>query len=798
MPSIWRKTGGSWVKIKTVYRKTGGSWQSVKRVWRKSEGVWKLVFLQSLTPDIDTQVEISLLTTATQTKTLRGKLYHWNNASAVTYQFTKSTNDISYSNISGASGTSTNPASGLSNTTDQYTLAQADVTANTTNYYKYISKATNATYGTEQTSASYYTFIEAPRDLTLTSTSGSKSVTITWNNDTYSGRYEYQYKLTSSSTWSTSSFVAPGTSTTSFTISSLSTSTSYDFQVRGWTGSTTNSYGYYGNWATATKSTSAAQAPNAPTGLYGDLVGTDSFFMGWTASVVDSTHDEPTSYDYGVSSSNTTAPSTLITTTAFPTPGQYKNVLLADTNLYHAVAGLTPDTNYYAYVRAKNATGSSSWAVSAAIKTDPLKPPNNISSLTHKSTAATKTSLTFEFTAPTSDTTHDAHYSYRYSYNTSNTAPTGLGDYETVDTTASITIGGSLAPLTANTTYYIFIKAKNDDGLSSTWVTTSGKTLADVNPPTQATGLVVTDKSPSGFKFSWTPNGGDATKFFVAYNKTGTIPTADGFAEGLWYDTASTATSFRFTALAANTTYYAYVKGTNADGTATAAKSLAITTLAAPVVSNPSWAATNFQRTAYAQFTTQKSRARIGTTANATITIYPDSSGGTGKIPTTYSTTSNTSVVLANLAAPYDGTRTVATNTGSPTTSFTATVASTTSQALTADTDGTITGDTRLRWGFDDGTYTSSGSGTYAAITDGGIEYEIYDAASGGNLLKISQYDYDFTLDTPTVNGTDYYHVFLSGRDGIDNFARPTYMRIRYYVSDYDGKYYYATFSGRI
>ena len=85
MPSIWRKSGGSWVKIKTVYRKTGNSWQSVKRVWRKSGGVWKLVFLQSLTPDIDTQVEISLLTTATQTKTIRGKLSPWHNASAVTY-----------------------------------------------------------------------------------------------------------------------------------------------------------------------------------------------------------------------------------------------------------------------------------------------------------------------------------------------------------------------------------------------------------------------------------------------------------------------------------------------------------------------------------------------------------------------------------------------------------------------------------------------------------------------------------------------------------------------------------------
>jgi len=273
MPSIWRKTGGSWVKLKTVYRKTGGSWQSVKRVWRKSEGTWRLVFLQSITPSIAQQVTVTMTTGTTQLKTLVGRLYRWSDATSVSYQFTKSTNGISFSNISGASGTSTNPASGLSNTLDQYTLVQADVAANTTNYYQYVSRASNSTYGTEQTSASDYITLEAPRDLTLSATSNSTSVTVSWTNDTHSGRYEYQYKLGTSSTWNSSSFISPGTTTTNFTISSLSNSTSYDFRVRGWTG-TSNNYGYYGNWNSITKSTTGLQAPNAPTGLYGDLVGT--------------------------------------------------------------------------------------------------------------------------------------------------------------------------------------------------------------------------------------------------------------------------------------------------------------------------------------------------------------------------------------------------------------------------------------------------------------------------------------------------------------------------------------------
>lgn len=795
MPSIWRKTGGSWQKIKTVYRKTNGSWQSVRRVWRKTNGVWQLSFLQSITPSIQTRVELTSANTATQTVRLTGRLYHWVNATAVTYQFAKGTDLFSYTNISGASGTSTNPSSGSSNTNDQYTIAQADVTPNSANYYVYISKATNSTYGTEQTSTSDPIIVQAPRDLSLSSSKTGTSVTVSWTNDTYSGRYEWQYKLNSGSTWSSSTFLAPGTSTSSFTQTGLTNSTFYDFRVRGWTG-TSNSYGYYGNWNNITVETSGPAAPNPPTGLYGDFIGTDSFFLGWTASVTDSTHDAPTSYDIGVSSSNSIPPSTLITT-GNPSPGEYKNELIANTDNYELIDGLSPNTNYYGYVRAKNSGGTSSWAVSAAIKTNALKPPNNITNLVHDSLAAGKNSLNFDFTAPVEDTTHNLALTYRYSYNTSNTAPSGTstGDYETVDNTPSITIGDAFFnPLTPDTTYYIFIKAKNNDGLSSTWVTASGKTKADLNPPTQATNLSVTNRSPSGFDFSWTANGGSATSFKVAYNTTGTTPTSDGFSEGLWYDTLSTATSFRFQGLNAGTTYYAFVKGYNNDGEAVSARSGTITTLAAPSFSNPTWNSSNFQRTAYSQYTTQKSRT------TTVITVYKDDSGSNtsnpGNIRTVYSTTNNTSVTLANLGTGYDGARTVS---GAFSNRITANVNNSTSQALTNDTDGTITGNTRLRWGFDDGTYTSSGSGTYAAITNGGVQYEIYDAASGGNYLEGGSYSYDFSLDTPQVNSVSYYHVFLSGRDGtLSNYAAPIYMRIRAYGTDYDGKYYYATWSSRI
>lgn len=780
MPSVWRKTNGSWVKVKTVYRKTNGSWQSVKRVWRKTANAWQIVFLQALTPSIQTQVEIS--TSGTQAKTLVGKLYFWSNSTGVTYQFTKSTDGVTFSNITGASGTSTNPASGSSNTLDQYSLTQTNVVANTTNYYKYISKATNSTYGTEQTSASEYLTIEAPRDLTLSATKTSTSITISWNNDTYSGRYEYQFKKTSEATWSTAEFIAPGTTTTTFTKSTLPNSTSYDFRVRGWTG-TTNNGGYYGNWATKTESTNAPAAPNPPTNIIQDtiLTGPDYIYFKWTAPVADATHDLATSYDYAVSTSNTVEPTTFTNTT--------------DTSATKDT--LSAGTTYYVWIKAKNDGGSSTIAKSAGIATEPLRPPNDVTNLAYSS--KTQTSLTFTLTKPVTDTTHDAANDIMYSYNTTDTAPTGTtGDYSTLDgNAASITIGGTFNPLSAGTTYYIFVRAKNDDGVSPNWVRSSGTTTSASNPPTQATGLTVGDKSPTGFSFSWTANGGTATSFKVAYSQSTTVPTLDGFEEGKWYDTVDTATSYRFQALSPNTTYYAFVQGYNADGTATAARSVAITTHVAPTISRPSLF---FQRTSYSQLTLSKSRVRSGNT-NVILTINPNNNNnGTGTLPTTYSTTANTGVTLATLGAPYDGSRTVASVTGSPTTAFTtALVAGTTAQANTADTDGTISGSTRMRWGWDNSSETHAGGNTvYTNMSGGGTEYEIYTSETGGSLLDSGSYDNDTSLDSVAVGGSSYYHVYLSGREALPNNANFRYMRIRGYFSDYDGTYHYSTWSARL
>ena len=598
MPKTWVKTGSSaWTQIKSTFIKTSGSWSDMGSAWVKTaSSVWTKVFDKPFVPTIAAQVEVTIANTATETKKLTGKLYRWTDSTSIAYRFRKSTNNTSYSNISGASGTSTNPAVGSSNTLDTYTLTQSDVTANATNYFQYVSTGSNSTYGTSAESVSYEVSFEMPRDLTLSSTKTSTSITISWTNDTYSARYEYQTKLNSSATWGSSVFLAPGSTSTSFTISTLTNSTDYDFRVRGRT-STTNTYGYFGNWATATVQTNGPQAPNAPTGVQAasGTVDKDSFFLEWTASITDSTHDAAASYDYGINSSAGTPPGTLITT-GNPGVGQYKNVAIADTNRYELISSLSANTTYYAYVRAKNSGGSSAWAASSAITTSTLKPPNDVTALSKDTTVDSETSLKFKWTAPATDSTHLDATSYIYRLSTTDAAPTAAEEFETVDSTANLTI----LNLTGGTTYYFYIKAKNDDGRSPNFVRAVGTTKASANPPGTPTSVSLGNPSQSGLRFTWAAGtGGTPTSYVIALSTTTTEPTVENLFDydDYYYDTTVTTTNFTFGVLDPNKTYYAWVKARNADGTSTSVRRNA-TTAAAPSVGAPTWTAgTNFQRT---------------------------------------------------------------------------------------------------------------------------------------------------------------------------------------------------------
>jgi uncharacterized repeat protein (TIGR02543 family) len=249
------KTGSStWTQIKSLFVKTSGGWSDMSNAWVKSgSSTWTKVFTKAFVPKIASQVLITLATanSTTQTKKVTGTLYNWTNATSVQYRFRISTDGTNYYNLTNLA-TSTNPPSGSSNTNDTYTILQSDLTANVTNYFVYVSKATNSTYGTEAESVSDPVYIDMPRNITdLTATSASSSsISLAWTASLYAGRQMVEYKASSSSIWITSGNGAGGYNgtTTSATITGLTAGTNYDFRILPWTG-TGNNTGYYGNYS---------------------------------------------------------------------------------------------------------------------------------------------------------------------------------------------------------------------------------------------------------------------------------------------------------------------------------------------------------------------------------------------------------------------------------------------------------------------------------------------------------------------------------------------------------------------
>lgn len=118
--------------------------------------------------------------------------------------------------------------------------------------------------------------------------------------------------------------------------------------------------------------------------------------------------------------------------------------------------GLTAGTTYTLYYRALNYDKLYSTTLSTTFTTTANKPPNTPTGVT--AGTKTNTSIAWSWTAPTTDSTHNAATGYEYAHTTSSTTPTTW----TAQTGTSVTVSN----LTKNTTYYMHVRATNADGTS--------------------------------------------------------------------------------------------------------------------------------------------------------------------------------------------------------------------------------------------------------------------------------------------------------------------------------------------
>jgi hypothetical protein len=127
------------------------------------------------------------------------------------------------------------------------------------------------------------------------------------------------------------------------------------------------------------------------------------------------------------------------------------------------ISDLNDNFSYAVYMRSLNYDGESSATPHAfkSFTTLVAKPPNTPTSPTTSS--VTSTNITFSWTAPNTDATHDAATSYLVYTNSTGNTPSSGGIYVIAPTTSSsFTYTASTSPVTR----YFWVRAVNDDGQS--------------------------------------------------------------------------------------------------------------------------------------------------------------------------------------------------------------------------------------------------------------------------------------------------------------------------------------------
>ena len=269
-------------------------------------------------------------------------------------------------------------------------------------------------------------------------------------------------------------------------------------------------------------------------------------FSAGTLSIKDGTPDTPTGLSVALQSTT----SIKVSWTSVPRATSYKVYYItegktltlagtATTNSFtHTGLILNTSDIYYYYVIAVNASGESDYSNFKSIVIDKPVAPANVSA-----TAETSSKVSLRWGAVSGATEYEVYYS-----KTNNSSGSTKASGTFTSASASITTG-----LTASTTYYFWIKAKNPFGTSDYSTVVSAATpVKKNNPPINVYAEVI---SSDMIKIGWTPISTLSGTLHLIYYTTGS-PYNDKSLAG--YGAGQT-THYYLHSVKPNTTYYYWV-----------------------------------------------------------------------------------------------------------------------------------------------------------------------------------------------------------------------------------------------
>ena len=360
----------------------------------------------------------------------------------------------------------------------------------------------------------------APTASAASATSLSVSWTAPTNNGTAITDYDVRYKRSSASSWTSHAFDGTGTSAT---IGSLTTGAAYNVEVRAG-----NAAGK-GAWSPSGTGT-PNETPGRPAAPTASAASGSSLSVSWTAPTNRGT--AITDYDVRYKRSSSSG---------------WTDHAFAGTGTSATIGGLTAGTAYNVQVRAGNAAGEGAWSPSGT--GTPNEKPGRPAAPTVS--AASGSSLSVSWTAPTNRGTAITDYDVRYKLSSSS----GWTDHAFAGTDTSTTIGG----LTAGAVYNVQVRAGNAAG-EGDW-SPSGTGTPNEKPGRPAAPSVAC-AGVASMRVSWTAptNRGTAiTDYDVRYKRS---------SSSSWtsHPFTGTGTATTIAGLTAGTTYNVQVRAGNAAG----------------------------------------------------------------------------------------------------------------------------------------------------------------------------------------------------------------------------------------